>query len=156
PPLVRVEQLLALARAGLVRFVGPDPQFEADTARGLFTVYSPQVGGGEAAQDVQCGRWVIEAMMPANRVQRSSSALVTSMLREGTAVPYTIEDEDGEVLPGRGFDVTGRPYRLKGADGRVHERVFVLGLQLASVQWGTAIAAEAGQDPDGRAQTLGD
>lgn len=156
PPLVRVEQLLALARAGLVRFVGPDPQFEADVTRGRFTVYSPQVGGGEAAQDVQCGRWMIEAMMPANRVQRSSSALIASMLREGTAVPYTLEDEDGEVLPGRGFDVTGRPYRLKGADGRVHERVFVLGLQLASVQWGTAIAAEAGQDPDGRARTLGD
>ncbi|MDI3329229.1 MAG: FAD/NAD(P)-binding protein [Micrococcus sp.] len=156
PPLLRVEQLLALARAGLVRFVGPDPQFEVDSRVGLFSVSSPQVGGGEAAQDVQRGRWMIEAMMPANRVQRSSSPLVASMLKDGIAVPYAVEDEEGEVLPGRGFDVTGRPYRLKDADGRVHERVFVLGLQLASVQWGTAIAAEAGQDPDGRARTLGD
>jgi hypothetical protein len=156
PPLLRVEQLLALARAGLVRFVGPDPQFEADAGRSLFTVSSPQVGDGEEAQDVQCGRWMIEAMMPANRVRQSASPLVASLLKEGTAAPYAVEDEEGEVLPGRGFDVTGRPYRLKDAEGRVHEGVFVLGLQLASVQWGTAIAAEAGQDPDGRARTLGD
>ncbi len=156
PPLLRVEQLLALARAGLVRFVGPDPQFEADAGRSRFTVSSPQVDDGEAAQYVQRGRWMIEAMMPANRVQQSSSPLVASLLKEGTAVPYAVEDEEGEVLPGRGFDVTDRPYRLKDAQGRVHERVFVLGLQLASVQWGTAIAAEAGQDPDGRARTLGD
>jgi hypothetical protein len=156
PPLLRVEQLLALARAGLVRFVGPDPQFEADADLSRFTVSSPHVGDGESALDVQRGRWMVEAMMPANRVQQSSSPLVTSLLKEGTAVPYAVEDEEGEVLPGRGFDVTERPYRLKDADGRVHERVYVLGMQLASVQWGTAIAAEAGQDPDGRARTLGD
>ena len=53
-------------------------------------------------------------------------------------MPYAVEDEEGEVLPGRGFDVTERPYRLKDADGRVHERVYVLGMQLASVQWGVA------------------
>ena len=68
----------------------------------------------------------------------------------------TVEDEEGEPVPGRGFDVTGRPHRLVDASGDVHERVFVLGLQLASVQWGTAIAAEAGRSPDGRARTLGD
>ena len=34
--------------------------------------------------------------------------------------------------------------------------MYVLGLQLASAQWGTAIAAEAGQDAAGRAMTLGD
>ncbi|QCU78826.1 FAD/NAD(P)-binding protein [Citricoccus sp. SGAir0253] len=156
PPLLRVEQLLALARAGLVRFVGPDPQFEPDAGRARFTVSSPQVGGGEEAQDVQSGTWLVEAMMPANRVQQSASPLVSSMLAAGTAVPYTVEDEDGELLPGRGFDVTERPYRLRAADGTVHGSVFVLGLQLASVQWGTAIAAEAGEDPDGRARTLGD
>ncbi|MFC7401934.1 FAD/NAD(P)-binding protein [Citricoccus sp. GCM10030269] len=156
PPLVRVEQLLALERAGLVRFVGPDPQFEPDAGRPEFAVSSPQVAGDEDAQDVHRGTWLIEAMMPPNRVQQAESALVRSLLAEGTAVPHTVEDEDGEPLPGRGFDVTERPHRLKRADGTVHEHIFVLGLQLSSVQWGTAIAAEAGQDPDGRARTLGD
>ena len=156
PPLTRVEQLLAVARAGLVRFVGPDPQFEPDAGRSRFTVSSPQVGGADEAQDVHRGTWMMEAMMPPNRVLLSTSDLVSSLLADGTAVPYTVEDEEGDPLPGRGFDVTGRPHRLKGAGGTVQEGVFVLGLQLASVQWGTAIAAEAGRDPDGRARTLGD
>lgn len=156
PPLTRVEQLLAVARAGLVRFVGPDPQFEPDAGRSRFTVSSPQVGGEDEAQDVHRGTWMMEAMMPPNRVLLSTSGLVSSLLAEGTAVPYTVEDEEGDPIPGRGFDVTERPHRLKGAAGAVQEGVFVLGLQLASVQWGTAIAAEAGRDPDGRARTLGD
>ncbi|WP_431862034.1 FAD/NAD(P)-binding protein [Micrococcus terreus] len=156
PPLLRVEQLLAVARAGLVRFAGPDPQVEVDQERGQFTVSSPQVGGGEEPQDVQRGSWLIEAMMPANRVQRSASALVAGMLSSGLATPYLAEDEEGGQIPGRGFAVTERPYQLVSAEGQVRTGVYVLGLQLASVQWGTAIAAETGQDPDGRAMTLGD
>ncbi|NUL45703.1 hypothetical protein F7P69_10935 [Cellulosimicrobium funkei] len=156
PPLERVEQLLAAARAGLVRFVGPDPQFEPDAGRSHFTVSSPQVGGAVQAQDVHRGSWMVEAMMPPNRVLQARSPLVTSMLADGVAVPHTVEDEEGEPVPGRGFDVTERPHRLRDAAGTVQEGIFVLGLQLASVQWGTAIAAEAGRSPDGRARTLGD
>lgn len=156
PPLERVEQLLAAARAGLVRFVGPDPQFEPDAGRSRFTVSSPQVGGDTEAQDVHRGTWMVEAMMPPNRVLQASAPLVTSMLADGVAVPHTVEDEEGEPVPGHGFDVTERPHRLVDAAGTVQERIFVLGLQLASVQWGTAIAAEAGRSPHGRARTLGD
>ncbi|MEV4900848.1 FAD/NAD(P)-binding protein [Citricoccus sp. NPDC055426] len=156
PPLQRVEQLLGAARAGLVRFVGPDPQFEPDAGRSRLTVSSPQVGGAVQGQDVHRGSWMVEAMMPPNRVLVSESPLVSSLLAEGVAVPHPEEDEEGDPVPGRGFDVTDRPHRLRDAAGAVHERIFVLGLQLASVQWGTAIAAEAGRDPDGRARTLGD
>ena len=43
-----------------------------------------------------------------------------------------------------GLDVSAPPYRpLDGTGGPV-EGLYVLGLQLSSVQWGTAIAAEAG------------
>lgn len=156
PPLLRMEQLLAVARAGLVQFVGPDPQIEVDADRRLFSVSSPQVGGGEEPQDVQRGTWLIEAMMPANRVQRSGSALISGMLTSGLAAPYMAQDEDGDEIPGRGLAVTERPYQLLSAAGEVREGVYVLGLQLASAQWGTAIAAEAGQDAAGRAMTLGD
>lgn len=162
PPLERVEQLLAAARAGLVRFVGPDPQVEPDAGRSRFAVSSPHVGAAEdpavgaEALDVHRGTWLLEAMMPPNRVLASESPLVAGLLADGVAVPHQEEDDEGQPVPGRGFAVTGRPHRLVGAEGVVQERIFVLGLQLSSVQWGTAIAAEAGQDPDGRARTLGD
>jgi hypothetical protein len=55
-----------------------------------------------------------------------------------------------------GLDVTKPPYRAVGGNGLVQENLFVLGLQLASVQWGTAIAAEAGAPLDAGGRTLRD
>ncbi len=46
PPALRAAQLAALARAGIVRFVGPDPKFSVDHRAGTFTAISPWVGGG--------------------------------------------------------------------------------------------------------------
>lgn len=46
PPALRSAQLAALARAGIVRFVGPDPKFGVDRRARMFTAASPWVGGG--------------------------------------------------------------------------------------------------------------
>lgn len=46
PPALRSAQLAALARAGVVRFVGPDPKFGVDRRARTFTAASPWVGGG--------------------------------------------------------------------------------------------------------------
>ncbi|WP_229992737.1 FAD/NAD(P)-binding protein [Arthrobacter sp. Bi26] len=46
PPALRAAQLAALARAGVVRFVGPDPKFGVDRRARTFTAASPWVGGG--------------------------------------------------------------------------------------------------------------
>lgn len=46
PPALRAAQLAALARAGVVRFVGPDPKFGVDRRARKFTAASPWVGGG--------------------------------------------------------------------------------------------------------------
>jgi uncharacterized NAD(P)/FAD-binding protein YdhS len=46
PPALRAAQLAALARAGVVRFVGPDPKFGVDRRARAFTAASPWVGGG--------------------------------------------------------------------------------------------------------------
>ena len=46
-----------------------------------------------------------------------------------------------------GLDVVPHPYRPVAANGSVTDGLYVLGLQLSSSQWGTAIAAEAHQ-PD--------
>ncbi len=52
--------------------------------------------------------------------------------------------------------MVGDPYRLVDVHGVAHRALFVLGLQLSSVQWGTAIAAQAGASLEGAARTLGD
>jgi len=151
PPLQRIEELAALARAGVVQFIGPDPVFGLDEEAGHFTASSPWVD----AEPVTAGH-LLEAMMPANRVAQTASPLLRQLQEDGLARPRTLRDGDGEEVHGSGFDVVGEPYRLVDAAGVPHRGIFVLGLQLSSVQWGTAIAAEAGAGFADGARTLGD
>jgi uncharacterized NAD(P)/FAD-binding protein YdhS len=63
PPALRSAQLAALAQAGIVRFVGPDPKFGVDRRTRTFTAASPWVGGG--ADESADGRSERAAMEPA-------------------------------------------------------------------------------------------
>lgn len=151
PPLQRIEELIALVRARVVDFLGPDPVFDVDRESGLFTAESPWVDTGHAR-----ARWLIEAMMPANRVEKSSSPLVAGMVQDGLGRPRSVIDASGAARAGKGFDVTRMPHRIIDAQGTALEGIYVLGLQLSSVQWGTAIAAESGGDPRSGARSLAD
>jgi hypothetical protein len=150
-PVQRTEELAALVRAGLVRVLGPEPTYTFDDAAGRFVASSPWVQGVE-----ENGRWMVEAMMPANRVAVTASPLLRDVIGSGLGRPHPRVSTDGEILPGSGFDVVGPEHRLVGADGTPADGVHVLGLQLSSVQWGTAIAAEAGGGPDDGGRTLAD
>jgi hypothetical protein len=138
PPALRAEQLAALARAGVVSFVGPDPKFGLDRKAGLFTAASPWVAGGAAA-----ARTMVEALAPANRVTVNESPLLQQLLADGLVRPRTMMTVEGTPVQATGLDVRPHPYRPVAANGEVSGRLFVLGLQLSSNQWGTAIAAEA-------------
>lgn len=151
PPALRAEQLAALARAGVVRFVGPDPKFSVDRKAGTFTASSPWVGGGGAGGGGALGeavaaRTLIEALAPTNRVTMNESPLLEQLLGEGLVRPRLMMSVEGVPVQTSGLDVTPHPYRPLGANGSVTEGLYVLGLQLSSSQWGTAIAAEARQN----------
>lgn len=164
PPALRSAQLAALARAGVVRFVGPDPKFGVDRKARAFTAASPWVGAGiDASLDdgaglgagVGAGSGVavagsgvsaaamIEALAPANRVAVNASALLEQLLAEGLVRPRLMMSVEGTPVETSGLDVVPHPYRPLGASGSVTEGLYVLGLQLSAAQWGTAIAAEA-------------
>ncbi len=147
PPALRSEQLAALVSAGVVRFVGPDPKFGVDRKAGTFTAVSPWVGNsaedapGEVVQAVA----MVEALAPANKVPVNKSPLLEQLLAEGLVRPRLMMTVEGTPVPTSGLDVAPHPYRPLGANGSVTEGLYVLGLQLSAVQWGTAIAAEARQ-----------
>ncbi|MHA7240878.1 FAD/NAD(P)-binding protein [Arthrobacter sp. TMS1-12-1] len=149
PPPQRIEQLAALVRAGVVRFVGPNPAFGFDPETGLFRAASPWVRG-----DSFTARYLVEAMMPANRVSTSLSPLMRQMLHQGVVRPATSMGADGTPVTSSGLDVTRPPYRAVDSAGRDQASLFVIGLQLASVQWGTAIAAQAGAPLEAGSRTL--
>ncbi|MDJ0315267.1 FAD/NAD(P)-binding protein [Arthrobacter sp. H35-D1] len=136
PPALRVEQLAALVRAGVVHFAGPDPRFRIE--QGMFTVSSPWV-----ADEPWTARCVVEALAPANDVQASESLLLQNLFADGLARPRVMLASDGQPVVTSGLDVSLPPYRPLDGAGVPVAGLYVLGLQLSSVQWGTAIAAEA-------------
>ncbi|WP_457965666.1 FAD/NAD(P)-binding protein [Arthrobacter sp. D1-29] len=149
PPALRAEQLAALARAGVVSFVGPDPKFGIDRRNGMFTAASPWVTGPPAA-----AKTMIEALAPANRVSASASPLLEQLLADGLVRPRLMMTAEGAPVEATGLDVSPHPYRPLAANGSVTAGLYVLGLQLSASQWGTAIAAEAFQ-PGGPAYPSG-
>lgn len=151
PPLERIEQLLALSRAGIVTFIGPEPEFAFDEVSGQFTASSPWVDA-----EVHTAKTMCEAMMPSNRVLQNDTTLIKQLLKDHVGRAHTWRNSEGESLPGSGFDVVGEPYRLVNSEGLAHRGIFVMGLQLSSAQWGTAIAAQAGDVNNPAARTLKD
>ncbi|MFC8303811.1 FAD/NAD(P)-binding protein [Specibacter sp. NPDC057265] len=136
PPAVRMEQLAALVRAGVVHFSGPDPVVRLQ--HGVFTLRSPWVA--DAPWEA---RHLVEAFAPANNVQFSASLLVRNLLADGLIRPLLMLASDGQPVTTSGVDVTEPPYRPLDGTGVPVPGMYLLGLQLSSVQWGTAIAAEA-------------
>ncbi|MCP9001600.1 FAD/NAD(P)-binding protein [Pseudarthrobacter sp. RMG13] len=138
PPALRSEQLAALARAGVVSFVGPDPRFSVDRRSGRFTAVSPWVNGPPVA-----AKTMVEALAPANRVSANDSPLLEQLLADGMVRPRLMMTAEGAPVQASGLDVSPHPYRPVAANGSVTDGLYVLGLQLSATQWGTAIAAEA-------------
>ncbi|CAM5562831.1 adenylate cyclase [Streptomyces spiroverticillatus] len=115
PPGPRLRQLLALSRAGVVRFLGADVRVEADEERGVFRAGSTSVPG----------RWVearalVEARVPG--ATRPTSPLLTGLYEDGAEAAegsglLRVDPHDGRIRVRAGG----------GADAGGHRRRFALG-----------------------------
>lgn len=158
PPPQRIAELIALAEAGIVSFIGPDMRIEENRdAHGfpaeaqrprpeIFTVTSAQAAGAIT------GSVVIDAASPTNSVSRAADVLLYGMLERGQLTPARLTLDDGREKFLNGLALTPRPYRTIDVEGNVHPRRFALSIQLSSKQWGLAIAANPGTN----AATLND
>ncbi|CAM5397583.1 MULTISPECIES: FAD/NAD(P)-binding protein [Streptomyces] len=109
PPGPRLRQMLALSRAGLLRFVGAGMAVTAED--GVFRATSPTVPGFSVE-----ARALVEARLPAPTVRRARDSLLRELHADGAA-----ETPDGllRVDPGDG--------RVLDRAGRPHPRRFALG-----------------------------
>ncbi|MEU1798014.1 FAD/NAD(P)-binding protein [Streptomyces californicus] len=111
PPGPRLHQLLALSRAGVVRFLGADLTVEADEERGLFRARSATVPGA-----VTEARALVEARLPDPSLRHTASPLLRALRDEGAAVTgsglLSVDPADSRVL-----DRTGRPHPRRFALG---------------------------------------
>ncbi|MFC9862934.1 MULTISPECIES: FAD/NAD(P)-binding protein [unclassified Streptomyces] len=111
PPGPRLEQLLALSRAGVVRFLGASVTVEADEEAGVFRAGSATV----PAERVEA-RALVEARLPDPSLRHTASPLLRGLYEDGAA---TTDTGLLSVDPGDG--------RILDRDGRPHPRRFALG-----------------------------
>ncbi|MGV0585893.1 FAD/NAD(P)-binding protein [Mycobacteroides chelonae] len=147
PPAQRIEEIIALVEAGVMHLVGPQMQVRFDTHDPAVVIESPLVPGSAVRT-----RSLIEARLHEPDLRRSSDPLLIFLQETGQCRPYEIPTDDHKAYQTKGLAVTERPYRLIGADGRVHPRRFAYGVPTESVHWVTAAGIRPGVD----SVTLGD
>ncbi|MFH9404565.1 FAD/NAD(P)-binding protein [Streptomyces sp. NPDC017638] len=109
PPGPRLRQMLALSRAGLLRFVGAGMTVTAED--GVFRAASPTVPGFSVA-----ARALVEARLPEPAVGRTRDGLLRELRADGAAETpeglLRVDPGDGRVL-----DTAGRPHPRRFALG---------------------------------------
>lgn len=118
PPPRRLAELLALHRAGVIHFLGPD--LELGLADDGFVASSPALAGEVHA------RAAVEARLPRPDVTLTTDPVVSGLIRRRQLKAQSVLAQDGTDLGG-GQLLTDDRCRAVRADGSVHERLFLLG-----------------------------
>lgn len=118
PPPRRLEELLALHRAGIVRFAGPDLEVAIDNDR--FVARSPAVPGEIRA------RALVEARLPRPDVLATTDPLLRGLLADGVLAADELFAADGKSLGGGQLKADAQCRAIR-ADGTVHPSLFLLG-----------------------------
>ena len=146
PPVQRIEEMVALVKAGVLHVLGPGMRAWADPVLGSFVVESPLVPGSAVAVTA-----LIDARLPEPDLRRTADPLLGQLLGDGQCHPFRIADPDGPYETG-GLAVTDRPFHLIDGRGVAHPRRFAFGVPTEAVHWVTA----AGARPFVNSASLGD
>jgi hypothetical protein len=103
----RLEELLALAEAGVVRFLGAELEVRADAPAGLFRASSPSVPGELAS------RFLVDAWLPEDAAHASENP--------------ALRDAAGQASVTSLLAVHPEDSRLIGPDGEPHRARFAIG-----------------------------
>lgn len=125
PPPRRLQQLLALADAGLLRFIGADTVVTADDTTGCFVATST------SHPDCVVASALVDARIATPSVLRTADPLLRRMHQRGDVVEEIVADgADGHAWSGNTGKVVvaGPDMRLRQADGSTHPRRRALGI----------------------------
>ena len=114
PPPHRLQQLLALERAGIIRFLGPGLRVTADEASGRFRAR------GATGIEVAAGA-LVDAFLPEPSLQESTNPLLRDLVTGGDAAL----GRESTASPGA-LDTDAR-HRVIGPDGTARERLWAVG-----------------------------
>ncbi|MCS3428769.1 FAD/NAD(P)-binding protein [Leucobacter aridicollis] len=140
PPAFRNNELLALAAAGIVHFIGPEATLSVDE-RG-FVASSRAVSGSEVT-----ARALVDAWMQFHDARASEDPFTASLLDAGRARVFSIGSRSGATAATGGLDIDAATGRLIGADGTLDAAVHVAGIPVDDTLHGTVISPMPGTDP---------
>ncbi|MFF7140842.1 FAD/NAD(P)-binding protein [Streptomyces nodosus] len=95
PPGFRLRQLLALSRAGIVRFLGAGIRIDTDETTGTFVARSRTLPGRSFH-----GTALMEAYLPGPSLTRTEDPLLRGLLREGAVAEEVVADATHTHRPG--------------------------------------------------------
>jgi hypothetical protein len=121
PGRLRIVELHALIRAGVVDLVGPRLRVRPDPGGAGFVLSSPDVGGSN-----RLVRTLIDARMPSPSVHRDRSPLVRRLLADGLIAEHTAT---GAVA------VTRAPFHAVGVGGAADHDLYLLGIRTEGPRW---------------------
>lgn len=129
PPPMRLQQLLALHRSGLIMFLGPDIQISLDEERGRFVATSAQ------SPDQVIADAYIDAFLPPQVVEGSANPLLKHLAAPGgLGREQRLQSSDGEFSTGK-LEVDDH-HRLIGQDGHPHDRIWATGPSSSEISVG--------------------
>jgi hypothetical protein len=138
PPAFRVEQCVALMRAGIVEVAGPECRFRGEETTGKFNVESPHV-----VDSLYEATWLVEAHSPDPQLPRNTSPLYIQMREDGLVAEHLNPSAGGDA-PDRqsgGLNVSDAPYRVIDANGVTRENLFALGIPTEHTNWFTQVGS---------------
>ena len=94
PPGHRLEELLALAEAGIVRFLGGDIELSLDEHHGRFIAQGLARTAGGTAVSTSSATTLIDAWLPEAQAARSDNPLLRQLVSSGQAAEVAITDAD--------------------------------------------------------------
>ncbi len=134
PPPHRLQQMLALQRAGVLHFLGPRLWVRADEATGRF------VAGSFQSPVVVDAAAYIEARLPGPTVAGSANPALAHLHRAGWATEQHIGTAEGPLSTGR-LLITGR-HEIATPDGGTRPGLFAVGPGTSG--WGAGAFARPG------------
>ncbi|WLQ35987.1 FAD/NAD(P)-binding protein [Streptomyces castrisilvae] len=135
PPRKRLQQVLALMEAGVLRILGPGAEFRTDAGNGTFVAASRQVTGSEVPVEV-----VVDARIPTTDIRRDSGPLITALRERGLATSYANVDDEA-VFDTGGLSVTSAPYHPVDAHGQPVAGLYALGIPTEHARWFTQVGS---------------
>ncbi|WP_260405930.1 FAD/NAD(P)-binding domain-containing protein [Microbacterium sp. G2-8] len=139
PPAFRSRQLLALADAEIVRFLGPAATVAIDD--GAFVARSPAVRGSGVR-----ARSLVDAWMHPHDVEVSADPLLRSLAHEGRIRSFAAPSRAGEAVSTGGVDVDPATGRLVRSDGSLDETLHAAGIPLDQTMHDALISPMPGAD----------